>query len=225
MCRELFYLQLHCIPNIVLTGKAHNILIPSVCLSVCLSVRSSVCWKPKFDKKNCVRPHVLVHYLYHSNLSLVMLFGSTNRIVLFTRFLRAKNVLVEGLIYNDTELLSRIRDNNLEKKKYLVNSQDTGPLPLENFYRSQINLMAATIAKIKNINQIGIVYIFKESNFFCTISVGMNCWDGSNTLLFTNKQYNCFDNLIAWYLQNHRFYPISTTDYSFFYNSKFFYRL
>ena len=104
-----------------------------------------------------------------------MLFGSTNRIVLFTRFLRAKNVLVEGLIYNDTELLSRIRDNNLEKKKYLVNSQDTGPLPLENFYRSQINLMAATIAKIKNINQIGIVYIFKESNFFCTISVGMSC--------------------------------------------------
>ena len=34
----------------------------------------------------------------------------------------------------------------------------------------------------------GIVYMFEESDFFCTISVGMNCRDVSNTLLFTEQQ-------------------------------------
>ena len=34
----------------------------------------------------------------------------------------------------------------------------------------------------------GIVYMFEESEFFCTISVGMNCRDGSNTLLFTEQR-------------------------------------
>ena len=29
---------------------------------------------------------------------------------------------------------------------------------------------------------------FKESDFFCTISVGMNCRGGSNTFLFTEQQ-------------------------------------
>ena len=48
--------------------------------------------------------------------------------------------------YTNPELLSRIRNYNLEKKKYLVNSEDTGPLPLENFHRSQVNFMAATTA-------------------------------------------------------------------------------
>ena len=38
---------------------------------------------------------------------------------------------------------------------------------------------------LKNINQMGIVCTFKESVFFCTISVGMNCRDGSNTFLFS----------------------------------------
>ena len=41
---------------------------------------------------------------------------------------------------------------------------------------------------MKNINQMGIVYTFKESFFFLTISVGMNCRDGSNTFLFTEQQ-------------------------------------
>ena len=48
--------------------------------------------------------------------------------------------------------------------------------------------MAVTIAMIKNINQMEIVYTFKESDFFCTISVGKNCRDGSNTLLLTDQQ-------------------------------------
>ena len=30
--------------------------------------------------------------------------------------------------------------------------------------------------------------MFKESEFFCTISVGKNCRDGSNTLLLTDQQ-------------------------------------
>ena len=48
--------------------------------------------------------------------------------------------------------------------------------------------MAATIANINNVSQMGIVYMFEESDFFCTISVGMNCRDESNTVLFTEQQ-------------------------------------
>ena len=55
--------------------------------------------------------------------------------------------------------------------------------------------MAASIAMIKNINQMGIVYIFKESDFFLTISVGMNSRDESNTLLFIDNPYD--QNLFA----------------------------
>ena len=47
--------------------------------------------------------------------------------------------------------------------------------------------MAATIAMIKNIDQIGIVYMFKESEIFWTISVGENCRDRSSTLLLTDQ--------------------------------------
>ena len=53
-------------------------------------------------------------------------------------------------------------------------SDDTVPLPLKKFYPSQINYIAATIAIIKNINQRGIMYMFKKAIFACTISVGMN---------------------------------------------------
>ena len=48
--------------------------------------------------------------------------------------------------------------------------------------------MAATIEMMKNMNQMGIVCTFKESDFFCTISMGMNCRDGSKTFLFTEQQ-------------------------------------
>ena len=34
------------------------------------------------------------------------------------------------------------------------------------FYPSQINFMGATNAMIKNVNQMGIVYMFEESDFF-----------------------------------------------------------
>ena len=34
----------------------------------------------------------------------------------------------------------------------------------------------------------GIVYMLEESDFFCTISVGKKCRDGSNTLLLTDQQ-------------------------------------
>ena len=75
------------------------------------------------------------------------------------------------------------------KKYYLFNSEDTGPSPFEKFYPLQINSIAATIAMIKNITQIKIAYIFKESVFFGKISLGINCRDGSNTPLFTHKQH------------------------------------
>ena len=42
--------------------------------------------------------------------------------------------------------------------------------------------MTATIAMIKNINQIGIVYMFNESEIF------LHNIDGSNTLLLTDQQ-------------------------------------
>ena len=34
----------------------------------------------------------------------------------------------------------------------------------------------------------GIVCTFKESDFFCTMFVGMNCRDGSSAFLFTEQQ-------------------------------------
>ena len=53
-------------------------------------------------------------------------------------------------------------------KGFLVifKSEDTGVLPLKNFYPSQFNFITATIAMMKNINQIRIVYMFKESEIF-----------------------------------------------------------
>ena len=36
----------------------------------------------------------------------------------------------------------------------------------------------------------GIVCTFTESDFYCTISVGMNCRDGSDTFLFAEQQEN-----------------------------------
>ena len=66
-----------------------------------------------------------------------------------------------------------------------------------NFYPSQINFMAATIAMIKNINQMGIVRTFKESDFFLTISAWKNCRDGSNTLLYTDQQQDQIHRLVA----------------------------
>ena len=61
----------------------------------------------------------------------------------------------------------------------------------------------------------------KKAVFFCTISVGINCRDGSNTFLFTEQQD---DQLIRFVLMiwsfnfsYYRFYPISTTDFRIFY--------
>ena len=48
--------------------------------------------------------------------------------------------------------------------------------------------MAATIAIVENVSQMGIVYIFEESEVFFTISVGMKCRDESNAILFTEEQ-------------------------------------
>ena len=54
----------------------------------------------------------------------------------------------------------------MKKKKNLFKSEDTGILPLKSFDPSQFNFMTATIAVIKNISQIGIVYMSNESEIF-----------------------------------------------------------
>ena len=60
---------------------------------------------------------------------------------------------------------------------------------------------------IKNSNQIGIVYMFIESEFFCTISVGKNCRDGSNTLLLTDQQEYQILGLVVM-IQSHDIFKI-----------------
>ena len=37
-------------------------------------------------------------------------------------------------------------------------------------------------------SQMGIVYMFEESELFCTISVGMNCRDVYDTILFSEQK-------------------------------------
>ena len=82
----------------------------------------------------------------------------------------------------------------------------------------QINFMAATIAMMKNINLMGIVCTFIESDFFSIISVGMNCRDGSNTFLFTEQQkHQLIRFVLMIWLHDIDYYPISATDYGLFY--------
>ena len=67
--------------------------------------------------------------------------------------------------------------------------------------------MAATIAVIKNINQMGIVYMFKESEFYFTISVGKNCKYGSNTLLLTDQREHQVLGLVVM-IESHEIFKI-----------------
>ena len=81
--------------------------------------------------------------------------------------------------------------------------------------------MAATIAVTKNINQMGIVYMFKESEFFLHNLCGKELQRRvrhsplNRPAKISNSWCSC-DDLVAWYLQNYGFYPIFTTDFNFF---------
>ena len=72
-------------------------------------------------------------------------------------------------------------------------SDDTVPLPLKKFYPSQINYIAATIAIIKNINQMGVVYMFKESEIFLHNICGKELSDRKSTRL--NSSHQCLSRM------------------------------
>ena len=63
-------------------------------------------------------------------------------------------------------------------------SEDTGLLPLENFSPSEISFTAATIAMIRMSVRWKLCICSKKNEISCTITVGINCRDGSNTLVF-----------------------------------------
>ena len=65
----------------------------------------------------------------------------------------------------------------------------------------------------------------KKAGIFCTISVEINCRDGSNTFLSTEQQEHQLLRfvLMTWSfnISYYRCYPISTTEVSFFYRLAF----
>ena len=73
-------------------------------------------------------------------------------------------VTVEGVVNNGSNIMTHY---NLESGttiwKKVISLQILRHRP---FYPSRINFMAATIAMIKNVDQMGIVYMFEESDFF-----------------------------------------------------------
>ena len=86
--------------------------------------------------------------------------------------------------------------------------------------------MTATIVMKKNIHQMGIVCTFKESDFFLHNICGneLQRWVQHFPLqraARTSTYTFCFDDLVAWYLQNYRFYPRHSNLYPYnFFNSE-----
>ena len=80
--------------------------------------------------------------------------------------------------------------------------------------------MAATIPTLKNINQVGVVPMIKESKLFLHICGNeLQRWVHHSPLdwpaRISTSWCSC-DDLVALHFQNHWFYPITTTGYSSF---------
>ena len=97
---------------------------------------------------------------------------------------------------SNPELLSRILNYNLEKNNISSTLKTEALHFLRNFLSLTDQLHSSNYRKMTKISIRWELCTYSKKAIFFTISVGMSCRGGSNTLLFTNKQYHQFLRLV-----------------------------